>query len=1022
MPRNANQSKQSNYSIDFEGADYIDCGDDNMFSFVNGTTDSPFSVSFWTKLNSVTGTQPFLSKDITSPNREWAISIFSDSSNGVRIFLKNQGGDSQQSIDSSTALTTGVWYHITTTYDGRGGSDAADGLSIYINGSLDTPTNIAKATYTAMSNTTAPVYIGKYSTNEINGKITEVSIFDYALSASQVTTLWGGGTSVSNPMALPSPPIAYYPLGTSAYNGEYLAENNAIGDYIFDFIPNDYIDCGDVPLEGVYTISFWINPDATPSDLYFLFDKRDGISTNISARVTQSSNNTIRFQIGTTNFSSTDTLTNNSWNNVILIANGSSSKIYINNGTATTGTLATAPNTTGSFFIGTDNAQQSAYFFNGQMSNIQIFNTALSSAEVTTLYNYGSPIQTLANIPQSSNLKAWYKLDATEIYNSTTTEWSIDNNQNPSAYPSSLNFDSASSDRIDTGAKILNNMTSYTASIWAKGWSTSTLTAIMSQYDGGSVSPLILTARHSSNTNGFTAWLTLGGTFYTSHNDEGFSDNTKWVNLTVTWNGSDLILYVNGIAGDVTSASGTIDNSTTYNFHIGGYSNVTSNSYNGQLSNCSIWNAALTSTQVTELYNNGTPSNLSSHSVTSNLVSWYKLNNTTTGIEDSKGSNNGTNNGATEYAGFVNKLVGDSSGMTQANLVQSNLQTVAPYSKYAMDFDGSNDYIGVTTSSITGNSARSMSFWYKTTSSSAMIPFSIGNPSSFGVANSQFAYCINNGSTTQAAVFAIATNDVTPITGVPATNDGNWHNVVVSWSGSVLSLHIDGASYSTPQPAGNYNTTAGFKMGGWGNNDRKFNGQLSSCSVWNTALTSAQITELYNQGLPSNLNNHSAYSNLVSWWQLGENSSFDGNDWIVADEKGSNNGTSVSMPVGALVNGVGTTANGVSSGMSEGNLVGDAPYSTANALSTNMVITSRVSGVSDAAITTGGTGYVTGTNIATTGGSGTNCTINITTVSGGVITAITINNGGSNYVIGDVLTISGGNGNATITVSGLNTP
>ena len=58
-----------------------------------------------------------------------------------------------------------------------------------------------------------------------------------------------------------------------------------------------------------------------------------------------------------------------------------------------------------------------------------------------------------------------------------------------------------------------------------------------------------------------------------------------------------------------------------------------------------------------ELYNNGTPSNLSNHSATSNLVSWWKLNNTTTGIEDAKGSNNGTNYGATEYAGFVNKLV-----------------------------------------------------------------------------------------------------------------------------------------------------------------------------------------------------------------------------------------------------------------------------------------------------------------------------------------------------------------------------
>jgi len=48
------------------------------------------------------------------------------------------------------------------------------------------------------------------------------------------------------------------------------------------------------------------------------------------------------------------------------------------------------------------------------------------------------------------------------------------------------------------------------------------------------------------------------------------------------------------------------------------------------------------------------------------------------------------------------------------------------------------------------------------------------------------------------------------------------------------------------------------------------------------------------------------------------------------------------MGVDALTNGVGTTANGTSSGMSEGNLVGNAPYSTANAISTNMVVTSRL--------------------------------------------------------------------------------
>ena len=79
--------------------------------------------------------------------------------------------------------------------------------------------------------------------------------------------------------------------------------------------------------------------------------------------------------------------------------------------------------------------------------------------------------------------------------------------------------------------------------------------------------------------------------------------------------------------------------------------------------------------------------------------------------------------------------------------------------------------------------------------------------------------------------------------------------------------------------------------------------------------------------VPSNLNNHSAYSNLVSWWQLGSNSSFNTN-WTVLDEKGSNNGTSVNMGEDAIVDGVGSYANGLSSGMGGDEVIGDAPYSS----------------------------------------------------------------------------------------------
>lgn len=114
------------------------------------------------------------------------------------------------------------------------------------------------------------------------------------------------------------------------------------------------------------------------------------------------------------------------------------------------------------------------------------------------------------------------------------------------------------------------------------------------------------------------------------------------------------------------------------------------------------------------------------------------------------------------------------------------------------------------------------------------------------------------------------------------------------------------------------------------------NGFISNVSIWNAALTSAQVTEIYNNGLPSNLNNHSSYSNLISWWTLGENSSFNTN-WTVIDEKGTNNGTSANMTEADLVNGVGTTANGLSSGMGGAdNIIGEAPYSTSNALSYGM--------------------------------------------------------------------------------------
>ena len=206
----------STNSFTFDGnIDYIDCGDNDNLSFGNGATDSAFSISFWVNLNSLSGNNNvFIGKDNGSPNREYAIGMFSNS-NKVRFFIKDNGGNSQQSIDSTTNLTTTNWFHIVTTYSGVGGSNAADGMKIYINGNLETSTNIIKQSYTAMKNTSALLTIGKIdsSPSQISGLIDETAIFTTELSQGDIDTIYNNG--VPNDLSSFNP-ISWWRMGEAA--------------------------------------------------------------------------------------------------------------------------------------------------------------------------------------------------------------------------------------------------------------------------------------------------------------------------------------------------------------------------------------------------------------------------------------------------------------------------------------------------------------------------------------------------------------------------------------------------------------------------------------------------------------------------------------------------------------------------------------------------------------------------------------------------------------------------------------
>jgi hypothetical protein len=75
-------------------------------------------------------------------------------------------------------------------------------------------------------------------------------------------------------------------------------------------------------------------------------------------------------------------------------------------------------------------------------------------------------------------------------------------------------------------------------------------------------------------------------------------------------------------------------------------------------------------------------------------------------------------------------------------------------------------------------------------------------------------------------------------------------------------------------------------------------------------------------------------------------------------------------------------------------------------------------GVDRVTVTTPGSTYSTGTNIATTGGTGSGLTVDIISTSGlGTVSEAFVNNPGTGYVTGDVVTITGGSGTAELTVT-----
>jgi hypothetical protein len=112
-----------------------------------------------------------------------------------------------------------------------------------------------------------------------------------------------------------------------------------------------------------------------------------------------------------------------------------------------------------------------------------------------------------------------------------------------------------------------------------------------------------------------------------------------WQHVVFTFNAGTMHVYVNGVQDDGTTAGtpqASMFSSATQSMELGymtGGNPGTDTAFDGFLDEFSFWDVELGLTQVNEIYNSGTPDDLSTHSLSGNLVEWYFLGDAATATE-----------------------------------------------------------------------------------------------------------------------------------------------------------------------------------------------------------------------------------------------------------------------------------------------------------------------------------------------------------------------------------------------------
>jgi len=391
----------------------IDAGDNDKFSFTEGTNDLAFSVSAWVKLDTMAN-EPMISKWNVGSTREWNFTIVNSD---VTFHIFDETLNKQQGrLCNADPLSSDIWYHVAGVYD-PSIAIGDDGMKVYINGVRCDDTDNSNAGYAYMRNTTAPVRIGGHSTITLDGNLDEPQVYNTALSATQVTNLFLAQETKFGQLAGIRDESwfgnlkALYTFNTA--NSGKSQDYSGNGNHGTDTSVTKSISEGSAEFNGStsqiilpsiliennstnYTIATWAyiedSSSARHNDrIYNQIDGAGNHQIDLMQGNRTASGSALQWSLsvyegGYTDLTATNELNEDAWNHLAVTVSGTFASMYHDGILVKTGSTATVNSMTAAAW-GSFAAVSGANKFLGKLDNSAVYDTALTSNQVYNLYN-----------------------------------------------------------------------------------------------------------------------------------------------------------------------------------------------------------------------------------------------------------------------------------------------------------------------------------------------------------------------------------------------------------------------------------------------------------------------------------------------------------------------------------------------------------------------------------------------------------------------------------------------------------